>query len=51
MFTDGECLLVLAPAYDETRPFFFVLPANTNSNNLRILVNRAAVASVRSLRP
>jgi hypothetical protein len=51
MFTDGECLFVLAPAYDEARPFFFVLPADPNSNNVRILVNRAAIASVRTLRP
>ena len=51
MFTDGECLLVLAPTYDETRPFFFVLPADPSSNNIRILVNRAAIASVRILRP
>ena len=51
MFTDGECLFVLAPAYDESRAFFFVLPADTNSNNIRILVNRTAIASVRTLRP
>jgi hypothetical protein len=25
------------------RPFFFVLPADARSNNVRILVNRAAV--------
>jgi hypothetical protein len=50
MFKDGECLFVLAPTYDETRPFFFVLPADTHSNNVRILVNREAVASVRRLR-
>lgn len=42
MFNDGECLFALAPTYDETRPFFFVLPADPN---------RAAIASVRTLRP
>jgi len=45
-FRDGERLLALAPAYDATRPFFFVLPADADSNNVRILVNRAALASV-----
>jgi len=50
-FRDGERLVALAPTYEQTRPFFFVLPADANSNNIRILVNRAAVASVTVLRP
>jgi hypothetical protein len=25
------------------RPFFFVLPADSRSNNIRMLINRAAV--------
>ena len=45
-FRDGEHLVGLAPAYEESRPFFFVLPADPNSNNIRVLVNRAAVTSV-----
>jgi hypothetical protein len=45
-FRDGERMLALAPTYDATRPFFFVLPADADSNNARILVNRAALASV-----
>jgi len=45
-FRDGEQLVALAPTYEGTRQFFYVLPADPNSNNLRILVNRKAVASV-----
>ena len=30
-------------AYPPARPFFFVLPADARSNNLRVLINRAAV--------
>ena len=46
MFRDGERLLAMAPTYEETRPFFFATPADPQSNNIRILVNRAAVRSV-----
>jgi hypothetical protein len=45
-FRDGEELMALAPTYEGTRPFFYVLPADPKSNNIRILVNRKAVASV-----
>lgn len=45
-FKDGERLVGLAPTYHPSRPFFFVLPADPESNNIRILVNRAAVESV-----
>src|SRR5262249_60405225 len=45
-FRDGERLVGLAPAYSEAPPFFFVVPADATSNNLRILVNRAASESV-----
>jgi hypothetical protein len=36
----------MAPTYEETQPFFFATPVDPNSNNIRILVNRAAVTSV-----
>jgi hypothetical protein len=45
-FRDGEELVALAPTYEGTRQFFYVLPADPNSNNIRILVNRKAVTSV-----
>jgi hypothetical protein len=45
-FRDGEQLVAIAPTYEATRDFFFVLPADPHSNNVRILLNRGALASV-----
>lgn len=42
-FADGERLVGLTVRYPPVRPFFFVLPADPNSNNVRVLVNRTAV--------
>jgi hypothetical protein len=42
-FADGEHLVGLTVRYPPVRPFFFVLPADARSNNLRVLINRAAV--------
>jgi hypothetical protein len=42
-FADGERVVGLTVRYPPVRPFFFVLPADAGSNNIRILVNRAAV--------
>jgi len=42
-FQDGERLVGLTVRYPPVRPFFFVLPADAGSNNVRVLVNRAAV--------
>ncbi len=42
-FADGERLIGLTVRYPPVRPFFFVLPADARSNNVRVLVNRAAV--------
>jgi hypothetical protein len=42
-FADGERLVGLTVRYPPIRPFFFVLPADARSNNVRVLVNRAAV--------
>jgi hypothetical protein len=46
-FTDGERLVGLTVRYPPIKPFFFVLPADGTSNNVRILVNRAAVRGMR----
>jgi hypothetical protein len=46
-FTDGERLLGLTVRYPPVKPFFFILPADGTSNNVRILVNRDAVRSMR----
>ena len=42
-FVDGERLVGFTVRYPPIRPFFFVLPADVRSNNVRVLVNRAAV--------
>jgi hypothetical protein len=43
-FTDGERVVGLTVRYPPMSPFFFVMPADAGSNNIRILVNRAALA-------
>lgn len=48
-FADGERVVGLTVRYPPVRPFFYVLPADERSNNIRILVNKAAV--VRMSRP
>lgn len=45
-FKDGERITGLTARYPPVRPFFYVLPADTRSNNVRVLVNRAAVAKI-----
>jgi hypothetical protein len=50
-FRDGETMVGLAPAYSADRPFFFLLPADPQSNNTRVLVNRDAVVSVQERSP
>ena len=45
-FKDGEQLVGLTPSYRPEQQFFYVLPADSGSNNIRILVNRAATSSV-----
>jgi len=42
-FSDGERIIGLTVRFPPVRPFFFVLPADVRSNNVRVLVNRAAV--------
>jgi hypothetical protein len=48
-FGDGERLVGLTVRYPPVRSFFFVLPADPQSNNIRILVNRAAVKKMEQL--
>jgi hypothetical protein len=45
-FEDGEVLVGLVNAYPPARAFFFMNPVDTRSNNIRVLVNRAAVTSM-----
>jgi hypothetical protein len=44
-FDDGEVMLGFTIRYPPNRPYFFVLPVDQKSNNIRILVNRAAVVA------
>ena len=48
-FEDGEVIVGFTTAYSKTRPGWFLLPANKQSNNLRIYVANSAVQSVRML--
>jgi hypothetical protein len=45
-FKDGEQLVGVTHQFPVTKPFFFVIPADAGSNNVRVLVNRAFVTGV-----
>ncbi|MCC6317982.1 MAG: hypothetical protein IT361_09850 [Gemmatimonadaceae bacterium] len=45
-FHDGERVVGLALRYPPNKPYFFLTPADSVSNNLRILVNRAQIATM-----
>ncbi len=47
-FNDGEVLVGFTIRYPPARPYFYVLPADPDSNNIRVLVARAAVAAMES---
>ena len=46
VFADKEEIVGLMNRYPPITPFFFMLPIDTMSNNIRILVNRAAVKQI-----
>jgi hypothetical protein len=46
VFEDGEVVVGLTIRYPPTRTYFYVLPVDTASNNVRILVNTAAIVSM-----
>ena len=48
-FADGEVMVGLTIRYPPNRPFFFILPVDSTSNNLRILVNGDAVVSMEAV--
>jgi hypothetical protein len=48
-FGDGEVMVGLTIRYPPNRPYFFLLPVDPNSNNIRILINRAAVTAMEAL--
>jgi len=45
-FLDGEVIVGLTFHYPPNRPYFFVNPVDPRSNNIRILVNRAALKAI-----
>jgi len=45
-FADGEVIVGLSVSYPITRPYFYVTPVDPKSNNIRALVNRAALAAI-----
>ena len=49
-FVDGEVVVGLSINYSEEARVFVVVPADTQSNNARILVNRAALETVKVFR-
>ncbi len=46
-FHDGERFVGLTNRFPPNRPFFFVLPIDAKSNNIRVLVNRFAVETIK----
>lgn len=50
-FEDGEVMVGLTIRYPPNRPFFFILPVDPKSNNIRTLVNREAIASMEAVDP
>jgi hypothetical protein len=50
-FADGEVMVGLTIRYPPNRPYFFIVPVDSDSNNIRILINRSAVAAMEPLSP
>lgn len=50
-FEDGEVMVGLTIRYPPDRKFFFILPVDPKSNNMRTLVNRDAVVSMAAVGP
>jgi hypothetical protein len=48
-FEDGEVMVGLTIRYPPNRPYFYILPVDSGSNNLRLLVNRDAVAAMEAV--
>ena len=46
-FNDGEVMVGHTIGTPGNRPYFYMVPVDPRSNNIRVLVNRAAVASIR----
>ncbi len=51
IFHDKERVVGLAMRYPPNKPFFFLVPADEKSNNMRILVNRDQVSNMALVQP
>ena len=49
VFADGEEIIGLMNRYPPITPYFYMLPVDLQSNNIRILVNRSAVKAMSEL--
>jgi hypothetical protein len=49
-FKDGETLVGLTINFPPTKTYFYMTPVDPKSNNIRMLVNRASVASMEAVR-
>ena len=49
VFADGEVIVGLMNRFPPITPYFYMLPIDLESNNIRILVNRAAVRGISEL--
>jgi hypothetical protein len=45
-FADGEKIVGLCQRFPPNRPYFFVVPVDTEGNNVRILINSAALSGM-----
>lgn len=50
VFYDNEEIIGLMNRFPPITPFFFMLPIDTQSNNIRILVNRSAVKKMEEVK-
>jgi hypothetical protein len=50
-FADGEVVVGVTPRYPPVKPFFYVIPVDPKSNNIRVLVNRRATVAIRATPP
>lgn len=48
-FTDGEMIVGLTTRFPPITDFFFLVPVDPKSNNVRVLVNRADVVAMREI--
>ncbi len=48
-FADGETMVGMTIHYPPSKPYFYLNPVDAKSNNIRILVNRAAVTGMELL--